>query len=44
MWDMTGNETFVCSLAAGCGQLEILKWARENGCPEYPEDDEDHGF
>ncbi|CAB9521857.1 ankyrin repeat protein [Seminavis robusta] len=22
-----------CAFAAGHGQLEILKWARENGCP-----------
>jgi hypothetical protein len=23
----------ICASAASCGQLEILKWARHNGCP-----------
>ena len=22
-----------CTFAAKCGHIEVLKWARENGCP-----------
>lgn len=28
-----GNRTYTCSYAALNGHLEVLKWARENGCP-----------
>ena len=36
---MKGNfhllHTSVSNRAAKGGHLEVLKWARENGCPEY---------
>ncbi len=28
------KQTLVCKYAALNGHLEVLKWARENGCPE----------
>jgi hypothetical protein len=24
-----------CFMAARCGHLKMLKWARQNGCPEW---------
>ena len=27
----------VCDAAAGGGHLELVRWLRENGCPEVPE-------
>ena len=27
------HKIYICSVAAGYGHLELLKWARQNGCP-----------
>ena len=36
-----GWDRWTCANAAEGGHLEVLKWARENGCPEYYSDDDD---